>query len=240
MIIESLNNQKISQTYKRLEISHYFGEDLIAGIESPKYVLNFYNLALRSNFIKKNFFKKIIHENKKKNLKISSGKSNEYLGRFFSELYGIDQNHLLQNSDTNFLINRIYPIPKNDDEKSMAFVFSTLKNVKDRTTGESQRIINTSLQKELRDIKKASLFGIISKKWIKNYIKESIHSEQKEITSQSEKSKWTTFFIKEVHSLYLGVSKKEDKCHVLINIHLKDSKMTKKEKNFTKKTIVCF
>tara|TARA_B100000925_G_scaffold291923_1_gene282532 strand:- start:2647 stop:4098 length:1452 start_codon:yes stop_codon:yes gene_type:complete len=230
IIINSLLYPDKKQEYARVEISHYLGNDLIAGIETPKYVFNFYNLALRSNFIKKNFLKQTFHKNKKSYTKYSSGFSNEYLGRFFSELYGIDQNHIFNNSEDNYSSIRNLPFPKDPRYKNLGFLFSNLKRGKLKIKRNNEKIPSMSVLNEKLRIKKASLFGIISKKWMNNYLDENSKNTNQKVISKSEKSNWTNFFRRETHSLYIGILKTPTDCNALVNIGLKDSKLTKKEK----------
>lgn len=234
-IIESLLNPSIRQNYKRLEISHYQGSDLIAGIESPRYVLNFYNIALRSNFIKKSFFKKVFHNGDHKYMKLSFGTSDELLGRFFSELYGLDQNHIFINNNSSLTINNKYPFPKDQKFKNLGSNLVNLTKVTFYNEQPSRKNPTTAFRKELLKIKKLSLFGLISKKWIRSYLNESSKHSKDEVLSFREKSNWTNFFRKEKHSLYLGVIKKKNDCHGLVNVYLQDTNMTKNEKKYYQK-----
>lgn len=235
IIINSLLYPDQKQQYTRVEISHYLGNDLIAGIETPKYVFNFYNLALRSNFIKKNFLKQTFHKNKKSYTKHSSGFSDEYLGRFFSELYGIDQNHIFSNSENNYSSIRNLPFPKDPRYKNLGFLLSDLKRAKIKIKRNNEKMPSISVLNEKLKIKKASLFGIISKKWMNNYLNENSKNTNQKVISKSEKSNWTNFFRRETHTLYIGISMTQADCNVLVNIGLKDSKLTRKEKKIYRK-----
>jgi hypothetical protein len=234
-IIDSILKKKTKQKFLRMELSYYKGKDLILGIESPKYIMSFYNLALRTNLIKNNFIKKIIHNtHKRKFIKTSSGFSNEVLSRFFSELYGLDQNHLYSNIQSKNYFSQERPLPDNPNFNDLSYILKTLDSKKINL--EKTEIDNKSnyLEKEIYNIKKASLFGIINKKWIKHYLKKEKEKSKNQTFYQSEKSSWSTFFRKEAHSLFIGLAFKK-KCTLFVNISLKDSKLTNNERKIYNK-----
>jgi len=232
-ILNALLQNEAPISYSRIEISHYNGSDLIAGIETPKYLLGFYNLALRSNIITKRIGKISFHLTNEKYVEIKNIQSSELLTRFFSELYGIDQNHYY--NETHQITSNSFqlPFPKEKNFQDLNYVLKTIAFKKQNILNPSKILVTPKLSKEINQLKMASLFGIISKKW-KTKIYHSNKDSIKSFSYMGEKSSWNSIFRNETHSLFIGVIGNLKNCYAMINVETKDSHASKNERKIYK------
>ena len=223
--------------YETITFQQYKGKDLIAGVTSPKYILSFYNLAVRLNLIKKSIWKIHLDKSDKPFAEIGISKNITTQFRFFSEFFGLDQNHFTNiyegvNHKT-FIINKDIPsistLLKLFTEKNI-----NLQAISEKNKYEDNEYIN---KEDLIRLKKFSLFGLINKK-IKGLSRKSSSGNSKsKISLQNYQlesfyiaSKWTNFFRKEKHSLYIGAYSDINGCKLLINASVMDGHVTKRER----------